>query len=80
MRETVNTVHEPYECTYPSEADTMPVGTVKITEYTQTGIVEAYVRANGQIDIANARLDAIMKFIQTAKLKERNSINQRTKR
>ena len=48
----------------------MPVGTVKVTEYTQTGILEAYVLANGQIDLANLKLGAIRDFIQQAKQRE----------
>ena len=59
-----------HHCIYPSEVDTMPVGTVKVTEYTQTGILEAYVLANGQIDLANLKLGAIRDFIQQAKQRE----------
>lgn len=49
----------------------MPVGTVKVTEYTQTGILEAYVMANGQVDLANMKLGAIREFVQQAKEKEK---------
>lgn len=59
-----------YSCVYPSEADVLPVGTVKITEYSQTGITEAYIQSNAQLDIANKRLMSVGEFIRQAKQKE----------
>lgn len=66
-----------HKCIYPSEVDTMPVGTVKVTEYTQTGILEAYVMANGQVDLANMKLGAIREFVQQAKEKEREAATKK---
>lgn len=59
-----------YSCVYPSEADVLPVGTVKITEYTQTGVTEAYIQTNAKLDIANQRLISVGDFIRKAKQKE----------
>lgn len=59
-----------FSCVYPSEADVMPVGTVKITEYSQTGITEAYIQSNALLDIANKRLMSVGDFIREAKKKE----------
>lgn len=63
----------PYSCVYPSEVDVMPVGTVKITEYSQTGITEAYIQSNALLDIANKRLISVGDFIRQAKQKEAQS-------
>lgn len=51
----------------------MPVGTVKITEYTQTGITEAYIQSNAQLDIANKRLMSVGEFVRRAKIAEANA-------
>lgn len=48
----------------------MPVGTVKVTEYTQTGITEAYISSNSQLDIANNKLLSISEFVRRAKIAE----------
>lgn len=53
------------------------MGTVKVTEYTQTGILEAYVMANGQVDLANMKLGAIREFVQQAKEKEREAATKK---
>ncbi len=57
-----------YVCEYPSQVDMMPVGTVKVTEYTQTGITEAYISSNSQLDIANNKLLSIGEFVRRAKI------------
>lgn len=62
-----------YTCEYPSQVDMMPVGTVKITEYTQTGITEAYISSNSQLDIANNKLLSIGEFVRRAKIAEANA-------
>lgn len=59
-----------YVCEYPSQVDMMPVGTVKVTEYTQTGITEAYISSNSQLDIANNKLLSIGEFVRRAKIAE----------
>ena len=56
-----------YQCEYPSEADVLPVPTISIAEYTETGLLEAYVLANSQLDKANIELMTIAEFIAKAK-------------
>lgn len=51
----------------------MPVGTVKVTEYTQTGVLEAYISSNSQLDIANNKLLSISEFVRRAKIAEANA-------
>lgn len=62
-----------YVCEYPSQVDMMPVGTVKVTEYTQTGVLEAYISSNSQLDIANNKLLSIGEFVRRAKIAEANA-------
>lgn len=62
-----------YTCEYPSAVDMQPVGTVRITEYTQTGITEAYVSSNALLDIANRKLMSIGEFVRRAKIAEENA-------
>lgn len=56
-----------YMCEYPNEGDVLPEPTVTIAEFTETGLVEAYVLSNAQLDKANLKLQAVLDFIRKAK-------------
>lgn len=59
-----------YLCEYPSTADMLPVGTVRVLEYSETGILEAYISANAQLDVANLKLMGLGEFVRRAKAAE----------
>lgn len=66
MKKNVNTKYY-YMCEYPDEATMLPESTVTIKEYSETGLLEAYVLANSQLDKANVKLMTLGEFVAKAK-------------